>query len=240
MKPPFSGKDFTIIKKKTIWSTLRNYFFAGIVVTIPILITLYITWLFIDFIDKKVSFIIPQKYQLKSIIGFDIPGTGLILGIFLLVIIGFITANFFGKTIIRFGEYIVSKMPLVNTIYGAIKQIFETIFSNKGVSFRQVVLVEFPRKNVREIAFITGKTEGEIQHMTQDIVYNVFVPATPNPTTGFLLFVPKQDLIFLSMSVDEALKMIISGGLVTPTDKRNDEEKNTPIISTTRKDDIIL
>jgi uncharacterized membrane protein len=222
-KPPLPKSGF--------WTRIRNYFFTGMIITAPIVITVYLAWILIDFIDRKVTQIIPKKFQLSEIIGFDIPGAGIIIGLLILIIIGFITANYFGRTLIKTGEKILDKMPFIRSVYGASKQIFETLFAQQSSSFRQVVLVEFPRKGVRELAFITGQTEGEIQNMTEDVVYNVFVPATPNPTTGFLLFVPKQDLIFLSMSVDEGLKMIISGGMVTPKDLRPDEQKNKPIIS---------
>ena len=194
----------------------RNYFFTGILVTVPILITLYVTWIVITFIDIKVAGLLPEYLNFREAFPYQIPGLGLIIVIIFVTLIGALTPGLLGRTFLRFGERIVSKMPVVRSIYSAIKQIMETVMSTNSNSFREVVLVQYPRKGLWVIGFVTGSTKGEVkrtlaQHKN---LINVFIPTTPNPTSGFLLFVPKKDLIYLDMSVEQAVKMVISGGIV--------------------------
>ena len=197
-------------------SKFRNYFFTGILVTVPILITLYVTWIVITFIDIKVAGLLPEYLNFREAFPYQIPGLGLIIVIIFVTLIGALTPGLLGRTFLRFGERIVSKMPVVRSIYSAIKQIMETVMSTNSNSFREVVLVQYPRKGLWVIGFVTGSTKGEVkrtlaQHKN---LINVFIPTTPNPTSGFLLFVPKKDLIYLDMSVEQAVKMVISGGIV--------------------------
>jgi uncharacterized membrane protein len=130
-----------------------------------------------------------------------------------------------GRLWVRTVERVLSRMPVIRSVYGAIKQIFETVLSNHSEAFREVVLFEYPRRGAWAMGFITGKTEGEIQDSTADEVVNVFLPTTPNPTSGYLLFLPKRELVLLSMTVEEGIKMIVSGGIVTPPDRRPEHEK---------------
>ena len=192
----------------------RNYFFTGILVTVPILITLYVTWIVITFIDIKVAGLLPEYLNFREAFPYQIPGLGLIIVIIFVTLIGALTPGLLGRTFLRFGERIVSKMPVVRSIYSAIKQIMETVMSTNSNSFREVVLVQYPRKELWVIGFVTGSTKGEVKRtLSKDKnLINVFIPTTPNPTSGFLLFVPKKDLIYLDITFEQASKFIVSAG----------------------------
>lgn len=196
--------------------SLRGYFLAGILVTAPIAITIYLTWSFLMFIDTNVSRLIPAHYNPNYYLPFSVPGLGLIIAVAFFIMAGWFARNFLGRVTIRASEYLLDKMPIVRTIYGALKQIFETVMASQSQAFRDVVMFEYPRENMWVMGFVTGSTKGEVQTLTDTEVVNVFLPTTPNPTSGFLLFVPKKDLIFMKMSVEEAIKMIVSGGIITP------------------------
>ena len=189
---------------------------AGILVTSPILITIYVTWIIITFIDSQVAGLLPDSLDFTKQLPHQIPGIGLIISIVVITFIGAITPGFIGRTLLKAGERVLDKMPVVRSIYGAIKQIMETVMSTNSDSFREVVLVEYPRKKIWVIGFVTGETKGEVQTLNDETLINVFIPTTPNPTSGFLLFVPKKDLIYMKMKVEDAVKMVISGGIVTP------------------------
>ncbi len=210
---------------------MRAYFFTGILITAPLLITCYVAWLFIGFVDAKVNPLIPVKYNPETYLPFAVPGLGLVVLIIVLTLIGAITAGFFGKLWIRFTEQLLNRMPVVRNIYSAVKQILETVLAQQSNAFREAVLVEYPRRGLWAIAFITGRTEGEVQNVTEEECINIFLPTTPNPTSGFLLFVPKKDLISLNMSTEEAIKMVISGGIITPPDLRPAKEQNKAMTS---------
>ncbi len=223
------------IKTLTFFGRLRAYFLAGVLVTAPLAITVALaTWL-IDFVDSRVVPLIPQKYNpdfyLKEYLGYEIglPGLGLIVLIVFITLVGALTAGFVGRIVLRFYENMLNRMPVIRSVYGATKQILETVLKHQSSAFRQPVLVEYPRRGMWAVAFITGRTEGEVQNLIADDLINVFLPTTPNPTSGFLLFVPKQDLIMLNMSVEEAIKMVISAGIVTPPDRRVEEIQNKPV-----------
>jgi len=139
----------------------------------------------------------------------------------LLTFIGFLTAGLIGRYIIKLGERIISRLPIIRSIYGALKQIFENVLNSSSKSFREVVLIEYPRKGIWAIGFITGNTKGEVKSLSNKEMVNVFLPTTPNPTSGFLLFLPKKDVKILNMSIEEGIKMVISGGIVTPNFKSN-------------------
>lgn len=202
--------------KLGIFTRFRRYFLAGILVTSPILITVYVTWLIITFIDSQVAGMLPESLDFTKKLPHQIPGLGLIISIIVITFIGAITPGFIGKTLLKVGERILDNTPVVRSIYGAIKQIMETVMSTNSESFREVVLVEYPRKGIWVIGFVTGETKGEVQTLNKETLINVFIPTTPNPTSGFLLFVPKKDLIYMKMKVEDAVKMVISGGIVTP------------------------
>ena len=210
---------------KGIAGRLRAYLLAGILVTAPISITLYIAWLIISFIDAAVNPLIPARYNPETYLPFALPGVGVVILLVMLTLIGALTAGFVGRAIMRIYDTLLARMPVFRSVYSALKQIIETILAQQSAAFRQAVLVEYPRPGLWAIAFITGRTEGEVQNLTAEETINVFLPTTPNPTSGFLLFVPKKDLVPLSMTVEEAIKMVISGGIVTPPDRRPGEQQ---------------
>lgn len=204
----------------TFFARLRAYFFAGILVTAPIGITLYLTWLIIDFVDGQVTPLIPARYNPETYLPFGIPGLGVVVAVVFLTVIGALTAGLLGRWLVRASDRIMQRMPVVRNIHSALKQILETVLAQQSKAFRQVVLVEYPRRGIWTLGFITGETAGEVQSVTEGDVLNVFIPTTPNPTSGFLLFVPRADALVLSMTVEEGIKMVISGGIVTPPDRR--------------------
>ncbi len=210
---------------------LRNYLLTGILVTAPIAITFYIAWLVIDFVDSRVTPLIPAKYNPETYMPFGIPGLGVIIVIIALMLVGWLTAGFVGRMVLHTGERVLARMPVIRNVYGALKQVFETVLSHRSTAFRQVVLVEYPRRGIWALGFLTGKTEGEVQHLTAEDVLNVFMPTTPNPTSGFLLFLPKEDVLVLDMTVEEGIKMVMSGGIVTPPDRRPVEIQKIPRLS---------
>jgi uncharacterized membrane protein len=198
---------------------LRNYFLTGFIVCAPLAITAYIAWSFIGWVDSWVKPYIPGKYNPDNYLPFPVPGFGLIVALFLITMIGFLTANFIGRAIVSYGEYLLSRMPFVRSIYSTLKQIFATVLSNKADMFSKVGIVEYPRKGVWSIVFIASEKDSEINAKLDhgdDPTLAVFMPCTPNPTTGFLMYLPKSDVIELSMSVEDAAKAVISAGLVMP------------------------
>lgn len=197
-------------------SRLRNYFLTGLVVAAPVTITVVLVMWFVDFVDAWFTPMIPDQYRPERYLDFTVPGLGVIIAVVLLTLLGALTANLFGRTLVSYGERLVGRMPLVRNIYGALKQIFETVLSQSQQSFREVALIEYPRRGVYSIAFVTTAAKGEVQARADEDMVSVFLPTTPNPTSGFLLFVPRRDVITLEMSVEDAAKMVISAGLVAP------------------------
>jgi len=202
--------------KTTLFARLRNYFLAGILVTAPISITIFLTLKFLSFLDNKITPIIPEAYNPNTYLPISIPGLGLIIAIVFFILVGWFTRNFFGRLLVRISEYVVERVPVINTVYGALKQIFETVMASQSDAFKEVVMFEYPRKGVWVMGFVTGATKGEVQALTKKDMVNVFLPTTPNPTSGFLLFLPKKDVMYMDMSVEEGIKMIVSGGILTP------------------------
>jgi uncharacterized membrane protein len=197
---------------------VRNYFLTGLVITGPIGITLWLTWTFIKWVDSWVKPFVPRVYNPETYLPFSIPGFGLIVAVVVLTIVGFLAANFLGRSLISFGERLVDRMPLVRNIYSGLKQIFQTVLDQRGTSFNKAALIEYPRKGLWAIVFISTDTKGEVSSQLKNMAdtVSVFLPTTPNPTSGFLLFVPKEDVIELNMSVEDAAKLVISAGLVSP------------------------
>lgn len=204
----------------TFAGRIRAYLFAGILVTAPISITLYLAWLFIGAIDGLVQALIPERYNPEMYLPFSVPGLGLLMVLVFLIVVGMFAAGFLGRFMVRLGESIVNRMPVIRSIYNALKQIFETVLANQSQAFREVVMIEYPRRGLWALGFITGSTQGEVQNITADEMVNVFLPTTPNPTSGFLLFVPSRDMVRLTMTVEDGIKMVVSGGIVTPPDRR--------------------
>lgn len=205
--------------KTGLGARLRQYFFTGIIVTAPITITIMVTLWLLKVIDSTVAGFIPPQYNPNHLLPFQLPGLGLVISAVFFVVVGWFARNYFGSLIIKWSEYIVVRMPVVNTIYNTVKQVFETTMGANSQAFREVVLFEYPRKDCWTVGFVTGTTKGEIQSVTDSEVVNVYVPTTPNPTSGFLLFIPKKDLIYVSMSTEDAIKLIVSGGIITPQEK---------------------
>ena len=224
--PHKSGSEPQLIlpaKSPRFMTRIRNYFLTGLVVAAPIGLTIWITRWFIDLIDTWFTPIIPESYQPDNYLPFDIPGLGLLIAFVLLTLLGALTANIFGRTVLHAGERLVARMPVVRSIYGALKQIFETVISQSNASFREVGLIEYPRKGLYCLVFITTQTKCEIlERVEHDELVSVFLPTTPNPTSGYLLFVPKQDIQVLDMTIEEGAKMIISAGLVEPPHRKGD------------------
>lgn len=195
---------------------IRGYFLAGIAVTAPIAITFYLTFAFISLVDRSVAQLFPETLSEGIFGGLDIPGLGFVTALIFFVLIGFLATNFLGRFFIRLYESILDRMPVIRNIYGAVKQIFETVMATQSTAFREVIMFEYPRKGLWAIGFVTGTSEGEVQTQIKSETLNVFVPTTPNPTSGFLIFVPKKDVIYLNMSVEEGVKLVVSAGIIAP------------------------
>ena len=202
---------------KRLRTSLKNYFLTGLLVILPVFITLYVIWSLIRGMDAILKYI-PAKYLPETYLHIYIPGLGLILVIILVFVIGLLTRNFVGRKIVQLGENIVDRIPLVRVLYAGVKQLLETLFLQRTDAFKRVALIEYPRRGAYVIGFITGESKGEIQNKTDKNMINVFVPTTPNPTSGFYILIPEDELIILNMSVEDAFKLIISGGIVSPNE----------------------
>lgn len=204
------------IVKQSFLARLRGYLIAGVLITAPITITAWLTITIVDFIDDRIAKLLPGEAIIGEFDLSQIPGLGVIFALIGLIIVGMFTTNFLGRFFLKIGEGILDRLPVVRSLYGATKQIFETVFANQSEAFREVVMVEYPRKGMWVIGFLTGRTKGEVQKKTASDTVNIFVPTTPNPTSGFLLFVPEKDVTKMDMSVEEGIKLVVSAGIVTP------------------------
>jgi uncharacterized membrane protein len=200
----------------SLMARLRAYFFAGILITAPISITFYIAWIVINFVDGQVARLMPADYNPSTYLPFSIPGLGLVVAITMLTLIGWTTAGLLGRLFLRVSEAILRRMPVVSSIYSWVKQIFETVFHERASPFREVVLIEFPRKGLWRIGFVTGKTPGSTQDIVPGGMVNVFLPGTPNAASGFLVLVPTDDIYRVDLTPEEALKLVVSAGIATP------------------------
>lgn len=205
--------------------SLRGYLLAGLIVWVPILVTFVVLRFIVDILDTTVS-LFPNKYQPEQLFGIQVPGMGVVFSLVLLLVTGIIATNFFGQWLFSWGEALLAKIPLVSSIYNATKQVIQAVFATNSQAFRKVMLIEYPRKGVWSLSFLTGSsptagTDGEP-------LISVFIPTTPNPTSGFLVLVPEKDAKEVKMSIDEALKYIISLGVMqsskTPKQPSNIEE----------------
>jgi uncharacterized membrane protein len=198
---------------------IRNYFLTGFIVCAPLAITAWLTWSFVGWADSWVKPYIPERYNPDTYLPFAVPGFGLIVALVLITLTGFVTASFIGRQIVNFGEYVLGRMPLVRSVYRGLKQILETVLSERSNTFQKVGLIEYPRRGLWAIVFIATDAGGEVQARLGDSAGQtiaVFLPTTPNPTSGFLLYVPKADIVELDMTVEEGAKLVISAGLVSP------------------------
>jgi uncharacterized membrane protein len=198
--------------------TLRKYIVAGLLVWVPLGVTVLIIKFLVELMDRSLLWI-PEAYRPEQLMGFRIPGLGLVLVLFVVLLTGVIVANFFGRKLVSIGERMLARIPLVRSIYYGVKQVMETMFSGTGKSFRKVVVIEYPRKGIWTLAFLTGDSITSVSDMTGKKMINVFVPTTPNPTSGFFLMLPEEDVMDLNINVDDGLKMIISAGVVVPKRK---------------------
>lgn len=199
-------------------ASLRKYLIAGILVWLPLGVTVLVVKLFVDLMDQILVFLPPQ-YRPEALLHVSIPGFGVVVSIAIIFLTGVVAANIFGRRLVSLWEGLLARIPLVRSVYSAVKQLTETLFSSSGQSFRKVLLVEYPRRGLWTVAFQTGTDVGEAQAKTGEDVINIYVPTTPNPTSGFFLMVPRKDVVELNMSVDDGLKMIISMGVVVPAPK---------------------
>ena len=204
-----------------MFNKIKNYFLTGVLVTAPLFLTFWIVVTLVKIIDKLITPLIPYYINPNYYLPRDVPGLGLIILSIFLLFIGFVTANFFGSLLIKRTDGLIQKIPFIKVFYKTIKQIIETVFKSNSNAFRDVVMLEYPRKGVWVLGFTTGEVKGEIKKKTKKKLINVFVPTTPNPTSGFLLLVPYEDLRYLNVKVDDAIKTIVSAGIITLSTKRN-------------------
>lgn len=208
-----------ISDKISMATRLRNNFLTGLIICAPMAITIYLTWTFIHWADSWVKPYIPDRYNPESYLKFAIPGTGLLIALVFITLVGFLGRNLIGRSIVGYSENILNRMPLVRTVYKSTKQIFETVLKEQGTSFKKVGLIEFPRAGTWALVFVSTDAKGEIAaKLNQDgeEMVAVFLAPTPVPTAGFLMFVPRSKLMLLDMTPEEGVKLLISAGLVTP------------------------
>jgi uncharacterized membrane protein len=196
---------------------MKKYFITGLLVLVPLFITLWVLSTLIHTMDQSLT-LLPEAWQPKKLFGFNVPGLGALLTLVIIFVTGLVATNIFGQQLIALWESFLARVPFVKSIYSSVKQVSDTLFSNSGNAFRKAVLVQFPRQNSWTIAFITGTPGGDVVNHLNGEYISVYVPTTPNPTGGYFLMLPKADVIELDMSVDEALKYIISMGTVAPKD----------------------
>ncbi|MDI9818792.1 MULTISPECIES: DUF502 domain-containing protein [unclassified Legionella] len=206
----------------------RRYLLAGLVVWLPIVVTFIVIRFLIELLDKTMA-LLPDAYQPDRLVGMHIPGLGVILSLVIILVTGIIATNYLGQRLVSFGERILAKIPLVRSVYNAAKQVIHALFATNSQAFRKVLLIEYPRKGIFSIAFQTGTNNARISKHTGEEMLSLFIPTTPNPTSGFLVMIPKKDAIEISMTVDEALKFIISLGVMPPSAETSPEIKNLMI-----------
>jgi len=198
-------------------SRLRNYFLTGLVVAGPVAVTLWLVWWFVTWVDNLVRPVIPLAYRPETYLPINVPGFGLIIAFIALTLLGFLTANLVGSSVVSFGEGLLNRMPIVRPIYRTTKQIFQTLFSSSESSFRRVGLVEFPAPGMWSLVFLTQPPSPPIaEHLPQTEHISAFLPCTPNPTTGFFFYVPRADVIDLDITVEQAMSLLISAGIIQP------------------------
>jgi uncharacterized membrane protein len=194
---------------------MRKYFITGLLILVPLAITAWVLNLIIGTLDQSLLFV-PERYQPRNVIGFDIPGVGAILTIAIVFLVGLLTNNLVGNFLVRQWERLLNRIPVVSSLYGSVKQVSDTLFSSSGNAFRKAVLVPYPHAESHTIAFLTGTPGGDVKNHLQGDYVSVYVPTTPNPTSGFFLMMERSKVVELDMSVDAALKYIVSMGVVAP------------------------
>lgn len=207
---------------------MRKYFITGLLILVPLAITAWVLHAVISTMDQSLL-LLPVQWRPEALIGFKIPGLGAVLTVLIIFVTGLLTKNFIGNYVVAAWEALLNRIPIVNSIYSSVKQVSDTLFSSTGNAFSKAVLIQYPREGSWTIAFLTGKPSGDVaQHLGDDFI-SVYVPTTPNPTSGYFLMVPKKDAIELEMSVDTALKYVVSMGVVAPevSEKLSDHNNRT-------------
>ncbi len=211
--------------------SLKSYFITGLLVVVPLYITAYVFILIVGFMDSIVK-VLPQSLRPDTYLPFHIPGIGIIFTLLAIFFIGVLATNLLGRKLVEIGERILTRIPVLRAVYKATKQFMETFFAGDHDGFRKVVLVEYPRKGLYSIGFVTGRTRGEVQDKTVNDTINIFVPTTPNPTSGYYIVASEREVIPLDMSVEDAFKLIMTGGMVIPSEEhtpgRKGNKKDSP------------
>jgi uncharacterized membrane protein len=202
------------LPRQPLGARIRNWLLAGMIVTAPLLITAYVVWQVVDFFDGWMNSILPARWNPETYLPFSLPGVGLLMAMAILVLIGWSTAGLIGRTVVRWSELVLARTPVIRSIYATLKQLFETLFAQQAKAFRDVVMVEFPTAGQWSVGFMTGEAPDAVGDQVEGPHVSVFVPLTPNPTSGFIIFVPRSRIRVLDITVDEAFKMILSFGIV--------------------------
>ncbi len=208
-------------RRPGLFSRLRGSFLTGIVVIAPVWLTIWLIWSVVGWIDSAVLPLVPQRFQPQEYVGVNLRGVGVVIFLIFTILVGWIAKGILGRSLIHFAESVVDRMPVVRSVYSGIKQISETVFAQTERSFEKACLIQYPRRGIWAIGFVSTTARGEVSQKaeTGGELLSVFVPTTPNPTSGFLLFFPAEDVILLDMSIEDAAKLVISAGLVYPNDK---------------------
>ncbi len=204
--------------------SIKRYFLTGLLIWVPLAITAWVLSLIIGTMDQSLR-LLPEAVHPQTLLGFNMPGAGAILTLAIILVTGLVAANFVGQKLVLWWERLLARIPVVNSVYHSVKQVSDTLFSSSGQAFRKALLVQYPREGSWTIAFLTGKPGGDVSNHLSGEYVSVYVPTTPNPTSGFFLMLPKGDVTELDMSVDEALKYIISMGVVAPPHRPRTPDK---------------
>lgn len=194
---------------------IKRYFITGLLIWVPLVITVWVLSIIVNTLDQSLQ-LLPEVLHPRNLFGFSIPGVGAILTLAMILLTGLLAANFIGQKLVGWWDKLLSRIPVVNSVYKAVKQVSDTLFAPNGNAFRKAVLVQYPRQGAWTIAFLTGTPGGDIRNHLEGDYISIYVPTTPNPTSGFFLMMPRRDVVELDMTVDEALKYIISMGVVAP------------------------
>ena len=212
--------------QQSVVGRIRNYFLTGVILVGPVYITFGLTWWFINWVDDAVRPFIPAAYRPETYLPFQVPGLGLIIAVATLTLLGFLTANLVGRKLVEIGEHILNRMPVIRPVYRSLKQIFETLFSKSGSSFRRVGLVEFPAPGMWSVVFLSQPPSQDVADRLPEAEHiSVFLPCTPNPTTGFFFFLPRRDVIELDITVEAAMTLVMSAGMAQPGGGGNGDQQ---------------
>ncbi len=218
MTTPFDADPITPARRPGLISRLRGAFLTGLIVIMPIGLTIWLLWTLMGWVDGFVLPLVPTRFNPEQYIGINLRGVGVIFFLVFTVVVGWVAKGLIGRSLLRWAESVVARTPVVRSIYSGIKQIAETVFAQSERTFEKACLIEYPRKGIWAIGFISTQAKGEIAERIpmDDGLVSIFLPTTPNPTSGFLLFVPKRDVVELDMTIEESAKLVISAGLVYP------------------------